>query len=85
MRTRWLTRTAVWQCVFSEDGLDALSGSVFRFDDEGITFKSASKGLTFDVRDLVAGTQRGDQFDVVSLGTSKDDRWMRAAVMRRIT
>ena len=61
--------------VQAEDGLDALSGSVFRFDDEGITFKSASKGLTFDVRDLVAGTQRGDQFDVVSLGTSKDDRF----------
>ena len=60
--------------VQAEDGSDGLTGPVFRFDDEGITFTSASHGLTFDVRDLVAGTQRGDQFENVSLGTSKADR-----------
>lgn len=43
-----------------------------RFDDEGITFVAAA-GTTFDVRDLVSGTQRGDQFSVVSLGTSGGD------------
>ncbi|MFC3127524.1 hypothetical protein ACFOD4_20875 [Pseudoroseomonas globiformis] len=50
-----------------------LKGSVSRFDDEGITFEAAKKGLTFDVRDLVSGTERGDQFDVVRLGTSESD------------
>ena len=59
----------------AENGADGLTGPVSRFDDEGITFKSASPGLTFDVRDLVAGTQRGDQFDAVTLGTAKDDRY----------
>ncbi|MFC7688506.1 hypothetical protein ACFQY5_01525 [Paeniroseomonas aquatica] len=58
----------------AENGADGLTGPISRFDDEGITFKSASPGLTFDVRDLVAGTQRGDQFDAVTLGTAKDDR-----------
>ena len=58
----------------AEDGADGLTGPISRYDDEGITFKSASPGLTFDVRDLVAGTQRGDQFDAVTLGTAKDDR-----------
>ena len=43
-----------------------------RFDDEGTTF-TASAGSSFDVRDLVAGTQRGDLFEVVSLGTSGND------------
>ena len=33
----------------------------------------SGSGLTFDVRDLVSGVQRGDQFDVVRLGTSGDD------------
>ena len=59
----------------AEDGADGLTGPVSRFDDEGITFVAASPGLTFDVRDLVAGTQRGDQFDVVTLGTDRDDRY----------
>ncbi|MFC7477239.1 calcium-binding protein [Dankookia sp. GCM10030260] len=59
----------------AEDGADGLAGAVSRFDDEGISFKAATPGLTFDVRDLVAGTQRGDQFDVVSLGTAGDDRF----------
>ena len=59
----------------AEDGADGLTGPVSRFDDEGITFGSASPGLTFDVRDLVAGTQRGDRFDAVTLGTAQDDRY----------
>lgn len=59
----------------AEDGADGLTGPVSRFDDEGISFKAAAPGLTFDVRDLVAGTERGDQFDVVRLGTARDDRF----------
>ena len=59
----------------AEDGADGLTGPVTRFDDEGITFKAAHPGLTFDVRDLVAGTERGDQFDVVRLGTETGDRF----------
>ena len=55
------------------DDKDNLVGPVSRFDDEGITFVSAKDGLTFDVRDLVAGTQRGDRFEVVRLGTKGDD------------
>lgn len=57
----------------AEDGLDGLAGTVSRFDDEGITFVSTTAGVTFDVRDLVSGTARGDQFSVVKLGTSADD------------
>ncbi|RYI82651.1 MAG: hypothetical protein EON47_23375, partial [Acetobacteraceae bacterium] len=55
-----------------EDGADGLKGPISRFDDEGITFK-ATAGSTFDVRDLVAGTQRGDQFEAVQLGTMAND------------
>ena len=57
----------------AEDGADILTGPVSRFDDEGVTFRAANPGLTFDVRDLVAGTQRGDQFEVVTLGTKGND------------
>lgn len=49
-----------------------LSSATSRFDDEGITFVAAA-GTTFDVRDLVSGTARGDFFEVVTLGTSGDD------------
>lgn len=56
----------------AEDGSGGLMGSVSRFDDEGISFVAAT-GTTFDVRDLVAGTQRGDQFEGVVLGTSGND------------
>ena len=52
---------------------DVLTGGVTRTDDEGITFTAGTAGLTFDVRDLVAGTQRGDQFRTVTLGTSGAD------------
>ncbi|MCF4125073.1 hypothetical protein HBB12_006770 [Methylobacterium sp. SyP6R] len=52
---------------------DTLTGPVSRFDDEGITFAAAMDGLTFDVRDLVSGTPRGDRFGVVVLGSSLND------------
>ena len=56
----------------AEDGSDGLAGLASRFDDEGVTFV-ASAGAAFDVRDLVSGVQRGDTFEVVTLGTSDDD------------
>jgi Ca2+-binding RTX toxin-like protein len=45
---------------------------VSRFDDEGITFTTINDA-TFDVRDLLSGAQRGDQFDVVTLGTEANN------------
>lgn len=58
--------------VQAETATGDLTGPISRFDDEGITF--TTKGdATFDVRDLVSGAQRGDQFDVVTLGTSGAD------------
>lgn len=57
----------------SENSAGELTGAISRFDDEGITFDAARSGLTFDVRDLVSGAARGDQFDVVSLGTRGAD------------
>ncbi|HEY8564017.1 MAG TPA: calcium-binding protein [Beijerinckiaceae bacterium] len=56
-----------------ENASDGLTGAVSRFDDEGITFVSGTAGLTFDVRDLVSGVQRGNLFEVVTLGTSGTD------------
>ncbi len=56
-----------------EDGSDVLTGPISRFDDEGITFVSSTPGLTFDVRDVVTGAQRGDFFSVVSLGAAAAD------------
>ncbi len=56
----------------AEDADGNLVGPVSRFDDEGISFVR-STGQTFDVRDLVSGAARGDQFDVVRLGTSCGD------------
>lgn len=47
---------------------DTLAGAVSRVDDEGITFSTVGTA-TFDVRDLVSGAARGDQFDEVILGT----------------
>ncbi|WGM38522.1 hypothetical protein [Caulobacter sp. NIBR1757] len=61
-----------------EDGGDGLSGPVSRSDDEGITFV-AGAGLTFDVRDLVSGAQRGNQFRTVTLGTSLGDTFLGTA------
>ena len=57
----------------AEGAGDTLTGAVTRIDDEGLAFVATTDGLTFDVRDLVAGTQRGDGFRVVALGTSGND------------
>ena len=51
----------------------ALTNLVNRFDDEGINFVGYN-GITFDVRDLVSGAQRGNQFHEVQLGTSGRDK-----------
>jgi Ca2+-binding RTX toxin-like protein len=59
----------------AEDGAGGLAGPIGRYDDEGIRFVSTTPGVTFDVRDLVSGVQRGDRFDVVQLGTSGKDRF----------
>ena len=58
--------------VQAEDASGNLFGPVSRFDDEGIIFSTRGRA-TFDVRDLVSGAQRGDQFDVVFLGTDGAD------------
>jgi Ca2+-binding RTX toxin-like protein len=55
----------------AEGSTDNPTGTVARFDDEGITFVAGS-GQTFDVRDT-GGAARGDQFGVVVLGTSAAD------------
>ena len=56
----------------AEDGSDGLTGPITRVDDEGVTFVAAA-GTTFDVRDLVSGVARGDQFEIVMLGTEAGD------------
>ncbi|WP_157085417.1 calcium-binding protein [Methylobacterium sp. Leaf99] len=56
----------------SENGSDGLVGPISRFDDEGTIF-TAPTGTTFDVRDLLSGAQRGDQFNVVMLGNGGND------------
>lgn len=56
----------------AEDGMGNLTGDISRYDDETITFV-ADDGVTFDVRDLVSGVARGDQFQVVTLGSSGAD------------
>lgn len=55
----------------AENGADALTGPVSRFDDEGITFV-AGAGQTLDIRDT-GGAARGDQFEVAVLGTAAGD------------
>ncbi|HEX8389522.1 MAG TPA: hypothetical protein VF636_10915, partial [Sphingomonas sp.] len=57
----------------AEDGSGALTnGLVSRFDDEGIIFVGGA-GVTFDVRDLVTGAERGEAFNVVQLGSFFQD------------
>ncbi|MBC7987376.1 MAG: hypothetical protein H7X93_12030 [Sphingomonadaceae bacterium] len=56
----------------AEDGSDGLTGDVTRVEDESVLFL-AGAGVTFDVRDLVSGTARGDAFAAVRLGSSGDD------------
>ena len=65
----------------AEDGTGALTGVVHRFDDEGISFLSTS-AIRFDVRDLVSGVARGDQFQVVRLGTSAVDLFSEGSSLR---
>jgi len=55
----------------AEGSLDDPSGTVARFDDEGITFTAAAR-QTFDIRDT-SGVARGDQFGVAVLGTAGAD------------
>jgi Ca2+-binding RTX toxin-like protein len=57
----------------AETGADLLAGPTSRFGDESVTFVSTTEGLTFDIRDLVTGAARGDQFEVVRLGTMGND------------
>ncbi len=66
----------------AEDGAGALTGMTSRVDDEGITFVATTSGLTFDVRDLVSGVARGDQFQVVQLGTFSGETIDRSAETR---
>lgn len=55
-----------------EDAAGNLTGNISRTEDESISF-SAGAGVTFDVRDLVSGVARGDQFREVVLGSSAAD------------
>ncbi|TXN27140.1 calcium-binding protein [Methylobacterium sp. WL19] len=59
--------------VQAEDADGNLTGPVSRYDDEGTTFIAGTQGITFDVRDLVSGTERGNTFEGVVLGTDGDD------------
>ncbi|MHC2018161.1 DUF4214 domain-containing protein [Methylobacterium sp. CM6247] len=59
--------------VQAEDADGNLTGPISRYDDEGITFVAGTQGITFDVRDLVSGTQRGSTFEGVVLGTNGND------------
>ncbi|HEX8401355.1 MAG TPA: calcium-binding protein [Allosphingosinicella sp.] len=58
--------------VQAEDANGNPTGTVSRFDDEGIEFTSVGN-VKFDVRDLVSGVERGAMFDVVRLGTINGD------------
>ncbi len=66
--------------VQAEDANGVANGAFARTDDEGISFV-ASAGLTFDVRDLVSGAQRGDTFQAVHLGTADDNTFDRTGVV----
>ena len=57
----------------AEDGAGALTGSIARFDDAGVRFVATGLGARLDVRDLVSGAARGDQFRLAELGTSSRD------------
>lgn len=56
----------------AEDSNGDLTGSVLRTDDEGVTFVAAA-GTTLDVRDLVSGIARGDQFTRAVFGTNASE------------
>ncbi len=60
--------------IQAENGSGALTGSIGRADDEGITFVAAT-GTTLDVRDLVSGVSRGDTFVKATLGSAGIDTY----------
>jgi Ca2+-binding RTX toxin-like protein len=59
--------------IQAEDANDGLTGAISRANDEGIILVSGSKSTTFDVRDLISGASRGNDFESVILGTSGAD------------
>lgn len=52
---------------------------VSRVADEGVVFITGDRKTTFDVRDLVSGAARGDEFEVVALGTNGNDTFIAKA------
>jgi hypothetical protein len=58
----------------AEDGVGALTGPISRLGGESVTFVSWTKGLTFDVRDLVSSTERAT--------TLRSSRWDRRVMTR---
>ena len=58
--------------IQAEDGTGALTGNMGRADDEGVEIV-AGAGTTLDIRDLVSGVARGDQFNVATLGSNVAD------------
>jgi Ca2+-binding RTX toxin-like protein len=75
-----------------EDAMGNLVGPEFRFVDEdpmagsGRIFdaRGLDPSVTFDVRDLPTGTERGDQFRVVELGTNMGDTISYAGEMANV-
>jgi len=62
--------------IQAEDANDGLTGAVSRANDEGIILVTGSKTTTFDVRDLISGGERGDEFEAVILGTNGADSFV---------
>ena len=69
--------------IQAEDNTGALIGNIGRADDEGTTIVAAA-GTTLDIRDLVSGVARGDQFNVATLGTNAADRFLMAFDTRNL-
>ena len=56
----------------SEDPAGNLVGPVSRYDDEGISFMGAP-GVTFDIRNLPDGVERGSGYAIARFGSSGND------------
>lgn len=56
----------------AEDSAGNLTGEVSRYDDEGISFIGAP-GITFDLRNLPDGMQRGSGYGIARFGSSGSD------------
>jgi Ca2+-binding RTX toxin-like protein len=56
----------------AEDSAGNITGLVSRFDDEGISFVGVP-GVTFDVRNLADGAQRGSGYGIARFGSSGND------------